>query len=92
MKARAHVFINGEVQGVFFRSRTRREAESRGVKGWVRNLPDGRVEAGFEGEETEVKAMVDFCRQGPSGAIVTGVEVSWEYYRGDFSNFEIKFA
>jgi acylphosphatase len=58
-KVRAHVLVSGKVQGVFFRQKTQRQALSFGVTGWVRNLPDGRVEAVFEGEEEAVKALVD---------------------------------
>ena len=76
--ARAHVFVSGTVQGVFFRQKTKREAESHGVTGWVRNLADGRVEAVFEGEEEAVKAMVEYSRHGPSAAWVTYVDVAWE--------------
>jgi acylphosphatase len=72
--ARKHVWVSGEVQGVFFRYETRERARSRGLAGWVRNLPDGRVEAVFEGPEQEVEAMVDWCRTGPRGAEVTEVE------------------
>ena len=92
MKARAHVFVNGRVQGVFFRSETRRHADRRGVKGWVRNLPDSRVEAVFEGEKEDVQALVDFCKHGPSGAKVTGVDVTWEAYTGGFDGFKIKYG
>jgi acylphosphatase len=60
-KVRAHVLVSGKVQGVFFRQKTQRQAQSFGVTGWVRNLPDGRVEAVFEGEEEAVKALVDYC-------------------------------
>jgi acylphosphatase len=88
MKARAHVFVSGRVQGVFFRSETRREATRRGVIGWVRNLHDGRVEAIFEGEEESVKALVEFCRHGSPDAIVTGIEVKWEDFRGEYRGFE----
>jgi acylphosphatase len=91
LKVRAHVFVSGRVQGVFFRSETRYEARLRGVKGWVRNLPDGRVEAVFEGEEEAVKALIDFCRRGPPGAKVTKVDVKWEDYTGEFRDFEIRF-
>jgi acylphosphatase len=71
---RRHVFVSGMVQGVFFRYETRERARSRGLAGWVRNLPDGRVEAVFEGPERDVEAMVDWCRTGPRGAEVTEVE------------------
>ncbi len=91
MKTRAHVFVSGEVQGVFFRSRIRQEAETRNVKGWVRNLPDGRVEAVFEGEEETVKALIEFCKHGPPGATVTNVDVKWEIFRGEFADFKIKY-
>jgi acylphosphatase len=92
MKTRAHVFINGEVQGVFFRSRIRQEAETRNVKGWVRNLADGRVEAVFEGEEEAVKALMEFCKRGPPGATVTDAEIKWESCKGEFDNFRIKYG
>lgn len=91
MKVRAHVYVSGRVQGVFFRYETRREAKMCGVKGWVRNLPDGRVEAVFEGEEEAVKQLIEFCRHGPPGAKVTGVEVKWEDYTGEFKDFEIRY-
>jgi acylphosphatase len=74
MKARAHVFVSGRVQGVFFRTETKYKADGYGVKGWVRNLPDGRVEAVFEGEEEAVKALIEFCKRGPQGARVTSVD------------------
>ena len=89
---KAHVFITGRVQGVLFRSETRRKAKKHRVNGWVRNLPDGRVEAVFEGEENDVKTLVDFCRQGPLGAKVTNVEMAWEKYVGEFEGFEIRYG
>lgn len=91
MMARAHVFVSGRVQGVFFRSKTKYEAKKRGVKGWVRNLPDGRVEAIFEGEEKSVKELIDFCKRGPPGARVTNVDVLWERPTGEFKDFEVKY-
>ena len=90
-KARAHVLITGWVQGVFFRQRTKQEAQSRGVKGWIRNLDDGRVEAVFEGEENAVKEMVDFSKQGPRGAKVTNVEVALEEFSGEFNDFRVTY-
>jgi acylphosphatase len=68
--------VYGLVQGVGFRFAIQRAAESRGVAGWVRNRPDGAVEAVFEGEGEDVEALVDFCRRGPRGAVVERVEVS----------------
>lgn len=91
MKARAHVFVSGRVQGVFFRWETREQALKRNVKGWVRNLPDGRVEAVFEGEKGDVERMVEFCRRGPPGAKVSNVEVEWEEYKGEHEDFEIRY-
>jgi acylphosphatase len=89
MMARAHVFISGSVQGVFFRAEIRSKARNRDVTGWVRNLPDGRVEAVFEGEHENVENMINFCRRGPSGATVTKVDVHWEDYTGNFKTFNI---
>lgn len=89
---RAHVIIEGLVQGVFFRAGTREEAVRLGVRGWVRNLPDGTVEAVFEGEKKAVEAMVGWCHGGPSGAAVRKVNLSWEPYRGEFAGFEIRYG
>jgi acylphosphatase len=72
---RVRVRIHGRVQGVFFRAEARSRAESLGIAGWVRNAPDGSVEALFEGEPDRVDSMVEWCRRGPSGAHVNGVEV-----------------
>ncbi len=88
-RVRAHVFISGYVQGVNFRASTRREAETRGVAGWVSNVPDGRVEALFEGEASDVQRMVDWCRHGPARAQVDRVEVNWEPYTGEFDSFDV---
>ncbi len=76
--SRKRVTVHGRVQGVFFRDTTRRMAESRGVSGWVRNNPDGSVEAAFEGPDDAVDAMVDFAREGPRGALVETVDVAAE--------------
>jgi acylphosphatase len=77
------------VQGVFFRDTTRREASTRGVAGWVSNLPDGTVEAVFEGEPDAVEEMIAFCHEGPRGARVDRVEVSSEPPEG-LAGFEIR--
>ncbi|MEW6222166.1 MAG: acylphosphatase [Candidatus Hadarchaeota archaeon] len=91
MKARVHVLVSGVVQGVFFRHHTREMARRLGVSGWVRNLPDGRVEAVFEGEHENVEKMLKFCRNGPPGADVTDVSVRREDYRGEFSGFQVSY-
>ncbi len=90
MKTRAHVFVTGRVQGVFFRSEARRHAQRQNVKGWIRNLPNGKVEAVFEGEEENVKELVQFCKHGSPAAKVTDGEVAWENYTGEFSEFEMR--
>jgi acylphosphatase len=89
-RVRVHLVVRGRVQGVAFRAYTVDEARTLGVTGWVRNLPDGRVEAEGEGERSAVEALVAFCRRGPSGAAVEGVEVEWRAYRGDLGAFEIR--
>jgi acylphosphatase len=80
---RAHVWISGRVQGVFFRQETYRRSLSRGLAGWVRNLPDGRVEAVFEGPEEAVESMVRWSREGPRHAAVASVEVTRESPLGE---------
>ena len=82
-KVRAHVWIAGRVQGVAFRAYTVDEASVRGVTGWVGNIPDGRVEAVFEGERAVVEAMIAWCRKGPPAARVSSVEVTWEEPTGE---------
>jgi acylphosphatase len=74
MAVRVRVVVSGRVQGVFFRASCTEQARRRGLGGWVRNLPDGRVEAVFEGEEPQVDEMIEWCRHGPPGARVDAVE------------------
>jgi acylphosphatase len=75
MSTRKRVVVTGRVQGVFFRDTMRRRAEAAGIAGWVRNTPDGTVEAVFEGDSQAVEELVDFARRGPSRAEVTSVDV-----------------
>ncbi len=89
MNVRAHVIVSGRVQGVYFRGSTRREAMKYGVTGWVRNLPDGRVEAVFEGDKDMVDNAVEFAKIGPSHSKVTDIELNWQEYIGDFKDFRI---
>ena len=86
---RKRVVVRGEVQGVFFRDTTRREAEGAGVSGWVANRPDGSVEAVFEGEPDAVERMVAFAQEGPGQADVADVDVSDEDPEG-LSGFEVR--
>jgi len=86
---RRRVRASGNVQGVFFRDSTRREADARGVAGWVRNRGDGTVEAVFEGPPAAVDAMVAFCRSGPGHADVREVELVSEEPEG-LSGFEVR--
>jgi acylphosphatase len=78
-----HVIVRGQVQGVFFRAEARDRAASLGLGGWVRNNPDGTVEAVFEGEDERVESILEWCRRGPDLAQVEDVEVSWEQPRGE---------
>ncbi|WP_254534599.1 acylphosphatase [Halomarina litorea] len=82
-RVRAHVFVAGRVQGVFFRDSTREQAESRGVDGWIRNLDDGRVEAAFEGHEKDVESLVEWCHEGSDRAKVRNVSVEYEDPEGE---------
>ena len=82
-RTRAHVYVSGTVQGVYFRATTREEARERGVEGWVRNLEDGRVEAVFEGERADVESMVEFCHEGSEAARVEDVDVTNEDPEGE---------
>jgi acylphosphatase len=77
------VFVSGRVQGVFFRAECAQRARRAGLGGFVRNTPDGRVEAAFEGDPDEVAAMIDWCRRGPPMAAVETVEVREEEPAGD---------
>ncbi|MES3518027.1 MAG: acylphosphatase [Natronomonas sp.] len=88
-RTRAHVFVSGKVQGVYFRATTRDAARERGVDGWVRNLSDGRVEAVFEGEESAVTEMIEFCHEGPPRARVDDVEVDYEPHDG-IDGFDVR--
>jgi acylphosphatase len=91
LKVRAHVLVSGRVQGVFFRQETQELALRLNVTGWIRNTPDDRVEAVFEGEKEDIERLVEFCRKGPSYARVTKVEVTWENYVGEFEGFRIRY-
>ncbi len=88
-RARVHLLVSGRVQGVAFRAYTVDEARRLGVAGWVRNLPDGRVEAMFEGGKRDVEEMLLWCRRGPKYSYVDHVEEEWLPYQGDLAEFLI---
>lgn len=81
-RMRAHLFVSGRVQGVYYRATTRDTAHEHGVDGWVRNLDDGRVEAVFEGPSPAVEAMVEWCHEGSPRARVEKVQVEYEQPEG----------
>jgi len=85
---RAHVIISGKVQGVGFRFHTRIKARNLGLKGWVRNLDNGDVEAVFEGQEDKVKEMIGWCKNGEHHAIVKDIKTDFEDYTGEFESFD----
>jgi acylphosphatase len=81
-RVRAHVFVSGHVQGVYYRATTRDTARQHGIDGWVKNLDDGRVEAVFEGPEADVETMVEWCHTGSPAASVEDVSVEYEQPAG----------
>ncbi len=89
MEARARILITGLVQGVFFRREMADLARRLRISGWVRNLPDGKVEALAEGERARLDELIRFCHVGPRGAVVRKVEVEWSDYSGEFRGFRI---
>lgn len=86
-----HVFISGKVQGVWYRAKTKNKAKEFGIKGWVRNTKDGRVEALFQGDEKRVDDMISWCTKGSPLAIVTDIEVEKIEISEDFKDFTIRY-
>jgi len=91
LQVRAHIFVSGKVQGVFFRAKTRGKALELGLTGWVKNLSDGRVEAVFEGEKAQVEQILEWAKSGPPGAKIEALEPIFEAYKAEFSDFEVKY-
>ncbi|MEW6714974.1 MAG: acylphosphatase [Nitrospirota bacterium] len=92
MKKRLHLIIKGRVQGVFYRASTRDAAVKLRLKGWVRNMPDGSVEALFEGDEEALGEVLRWCRNGPPGAYVSKIEERWDEFTGEFDRFDIRYG
>lgn len=90
-KRRVHVWITGRVQGVFFRAYARDAGRAAGVAGWVRNLPDRRVEAVFEGDEDKLEKMIEWCYSGSPLSRVESVDIRYETYTGEFDTFKIAY-
>lgn len=88
---RIHVFYSGRVQGVGFRYTAQDIAESLGLKGWVRNLADGRVEIAAEGDEKDLEEFLDKISSGQMGPYIKDAEISWEKPTGEFNKFDLRF-
>ena len=88
---RVHLLIRGRVQGVYFRQSMMETAEKNNVLGWVQNLPDNRVEAILEGNDSNVDAVIEWAHFGPAGAVVDELKITEENYIGEFSEFEIRY-
>ena len=88
-KQRVHIFISGKVQGVFFRQALKVIAKKNNVVGWVRNLPDKRVEAILEGDSKSVNLVVEWAKIGPANSRVDDIQISNEEFRNEFSTFEV---
>ena len=86
---RVHILVSGKVQGVFFRQALKVIAKKNNVSGWVRNLPDKRVEALLEGDSTSVNSVIKWTRVGPANSRVEDIQVSNEEFRNEFSTFEV---
>lgn len=91
MKKLCHIFVSGHVQGVFFRAHARDIAKSLSISGWVRNLPDGRVEIVAEGEEEDIKRFIEWAKKGPERARVSDVKVEYKDELVGFKGFEIRY-
>jgi acylphosphatase len=90
MSRRVHIYVSGKVQGVFFRAAAHDQAESLGLTGWVRNLPDGRVEILAEGKSEPIAEFLDWCRSGPPRARVEECRAVEENPTGEFGGFEVR--
>lgn len=89
---RIHLYIYGEiVQGVFFRAHIKERANELDITGFVRNNDDGSVEAIFEGDDSEIDELVEYCKEGPRGALIDDVEVVEEEYGAEFEEFEVRY-
>jgi len=88
---RVHIFISGIVQGIFFRSNIKERANKLNLKGFVKNLSNGKVEAVFEGKEENINEILKFCKKGPQGAKIKDIEIREEKVSNEFNSFEVRY-
>ena len=88
-KVRVRLRVEGRVQGVFFRASMQEQAKQLGVKGWVRNCSDGSVEVAAEGARSQIDELIAWCRHGPRGAEVGDVQIEWQEFKAEFTDFRI---
>jgi len=88
-KQRVHIIVSGRVQGVFFRDFTRQQANNLGITGWVKNLPDGKVQIVAEGDKDKLLQLIEAVKVGPSSAKVKDCQIKWLEFSGEFRDFEI---
>ena len=91
VQKRVHIFVNGRVQGVFFRQATKVIAIKNNVTGWVKNLDDGRVEILIEGDDKCIDSVIAWCDCGPANSRVDDIQINNENYLGSFENFEVRY-
>jgi len=87
---RVNIVVCGSVQGVFFRANARKIAESLGLKGYAKNIPDGTVEVVAEGPEDKLKELIEYCKKGPETAEVSKVDVEFSDASNEFKGFEVR--
>jgi acylphosphatase len=92
MKRRAHVFVSGRVQGVYYRSYAMDAARELNLTGWVRNIRGGRVEMVLEGEEEAVQEMLEWCWRGSPSSRVSNVEAEWDEPTGEYDDFTVTYG
>jgi len=86
-----HIIISGRVQGIFFRASTRDTARQLGLRGFVRNLGNGDVEVVAQGEDNELQELIEFCRKGPPGADIEGIDIKYEEIKDKFFGFDVRY-
>ncbi len=89
LKKRAHIFIKGKVQGVFFRQSLKTVAKKNNVKGFVKNIDDGSVEAIAEGNNADVLQLIEWCHTGPASSRIDHVEIIYEKHKKQFKTFDV---